>query len=148
MEFDLFGLSVKDLATWNMIIRSNSSCPVYTLRLLTRAPAAHALIAVTSTSKWHRRLGHPDRDVISRLSSNAAIHCSKLNLDTLCHACQLGHHTRLPFYTSSSRANTPFDLIHCDLWTSPVLSVSGYKYYLIVLYDFPLFVDFSSSIKI
>jgi hypothetical protein len=105
MEFDLFGLFVKDLATWNMIIRSNSSGPVYTLRLPTRAPTAHALIAVTSISKWHHRLGHPNYDVISRLSSNAAIHCSKLNLDTLCHACQLGHHTRPPFYTSSSRAN-------------------------------------------
>jgi hypothetical protein len=26
-----------------------------------------------------------------------------------------------------------FDLIHCDLWTSPILSVSGFKYYLVVL---------------
>ncbi|WVZ98476.1 hypothetical protein U9M48_043916 [Paspalum notatum var. saurae] len=29
-----------------------------------------------------------------------------------------------------------FDLVHCDLWTSPVLSVSGYKYYLVVVDDF------------
>jgi hypothetical protein len=79
MEFDLFGLSVKDLATQNVIIRSNSSGPVYTLRLPTRALAAHTLTAVTSSSTWHRRLGHPGRDVITRLSSTAAIHCSKLN---------------------------------------------------------------------
>ncbi|KAL8152123.1 hypothetical protein V2J09_021931 [Rumex salicifolius] len=30
----------------------------------------------------------------------------------------------------------PFDLIHCDLWTSPVMSVSGYKYYLVIIDDF------------
>ena len=29
-----------------------------------------------------------------------------------------------------------FDLVHCDLWTSPVLSLSGYKYYLVVVDDF------------
>jgi len=28
-----------------------------------------------------------------------------------------------------------FDLIHCDLWTSPVDGVSGYKYYLVILDD-------------
>jgi hypothetical protein len=29
-----------------------------------------------------------------------------------------------------------FDLLHIDLWTSPVVSVSGLKYYLIILDDF------------
>jgi hypothetical protein len=29
-----------------------------------------------------------------------------------------------------------FQLIHCDLWTSPLSSVSAYKYYLVVLDDF------------
>jgi histone deacetylase 1/2 len=36
---------------------------------------------------------------------------------------------------SNSRAAHPFDLIHCDLWTSPVVSLSGYKYYLVILDD-------------
>jgi len=42
---------------------------------------------------------------------------------------------RLPFSTSVSRASSNFELIHCDLWTSPILSVSGYKYYLVILDD-------------
>ena len=29
-----------------------------------------------------------------------------------------------------------FDLVHCDLWTSPVLSLSGDRYYLVVVDDF------------
>jgi hypothetical protein len=33
MEFDLFGLSVKDLTTENVIVRSNSTDPLYTMRL-------------------------------------------------------------------------------------------------------------------
>jgi hypothetical protein len=34
MEFDPFGLSVKDLTTKNVIVRSNSIGPLYTMRLL------------------------------------------------------------------------------------------------------------------
>jgi hypothetical protein len=42
----------------------------------------------------------------------------------------------LPFPSSSNRALQPFDLVYCDLWTSLVPSVSGYKYYLVILDDF------------
>jgi hypothetical protein len=33
-----------------------------------------------------------------------------------------------------------FDLVHCDLWTSFVLSLSGYKYHLVFLDDFSHFI--------
>jgi hypothetical protein len=51
------------------------------------------------------------------------------------HACQLGYHTRMPFTSSTSRIDNIFGLIHCDLWTSPVVSVSGHKYYLVIIDD-------------
>jgi hypothetical protein len=35
----------------------------------------------------------------------------------------------------------PFDLIHLDLWTSPVFSVSGSKYYLVILNDYTHYSD-------
>jgi hypothetical protein len=41
----------------------------------------------------------------------------------------------MPFASSMSRVDNIFDLIHCDLWTSMVVSVSGYKYYLLILDD-------------
>jgi hypothetical protein len=53
----------------------------------------------------------------------------------LCHACQLGRKVYLPFAQSTPCASKIFDLIHCDLWTSPIPSVTGYKYYLIILDD-------------
>jgi hypothetical protein len=62
---------------------------------------------------------------------------SRGHFEGLCHACQLGRQTRLPFTTS--RAERAFDLVHCDLWTSLVLGLSGYKYYLVILNDFPIF---------
>jgi hypothetical protein len=43
------------------------------------------------------------------------------------------------FSTSTSRVVQAFDLVHCDLWTSPVLSLSGYKYYLVIMDDYSHF---------
>jgi histone deacetylase 1/2 len=55
---------------------------------------------------------------------------------SFCDACHLGKISRLPFSTSHSRVASPFFLIHCDLWTSPIVSCSGYKYYLVILDDY------------
>jgi hypothetical protein len=98
------------------------------------AATPHALVTAAPTM-WHRRLGHPGPDALSSLSSSNFIQCIS-NKHEFCHACQLGKHTKLPFSSSSHRAEHPFDLIHLDLWTSPVVSLSGSKYYLVILDDF------------
>jgi len=129
VEFDPTRCSVKDLLSRNVIVRCNSSGPLYPLRL----PAAQSLVAATESSLWHRRLGHPGHEALSKLA--LSLPTCRHDTTTVCHACQLGRHVRLPFHLSTSRASNKFDLIHCDLWTSPVLSVSGYKYYLAILDD-------------
>ena len=133
VEFDNSGLTVKDLASRRPLLRCDSTGPLYTLRL----PSSAAALAVTpSSTTWHRRLGHPGRDVLAQLSRSANLSCTRPNAEHFCHACQLGRHVRLPFSSSSSHATHIFALVHCDLWTSPVPSISGYKYYLVVLDDF------------
>jgi hypothetical protein len=136
MEFDSFRLSVKDLSTRNVIVRSNSIGPLYTLRLPgSTTPSAgtmaafvatpHALAAIASTM-WHRHLGHLAPDVLSSLSRSFFIHCTSSKHD-FCHTCQLDKHTRLPFHSSSHRAEHPFDLIHlglCDRTTSKMRGLS------------------------
>jgi hypothetical protein len=138
MEFDLFGLSVKDLNSRNTILRCNSSGPLYTISLPTaRAPPATTHYALdASASLWHQRLGHPGPDVLAKLSSIVVVSCNKPKHVPICHACQLGRHTRLPFAQSMSCNTQCFDLVHCDLWTSPAISVSRFKYYLVILDDF------------
>ena len=54
----------------------------------------------------------------------------------MCSACRLGKHTRLPFQSSSSFSLFPFQTLHLDVWTSPVVSISGYQFYLVVLDDY------------
>jgi transposase InsO family protein len=140
IEFDPSGFSVKDLATRTPLACCDSSGPLYTLRPSTfGATSPSALVSTTSSTTWHRRLGHPGPDVMTKIPSSLDSSCSRGHFEGLCHACQLGRHTRLPFTTSYSRAEQAFDLVHCDLWTSPVLSLSGYKYYLVILDDFSHF---------
>ena len=45
----------------------------------------------------------------------------------------------LLFSDSRSFTSRPFELIHCDVWTSPVASVVGAQYYLVLLDDFTHF---------
>jgi hypothetical protein len=81
-------------------------------------------------------IGHPGLDALSKLLSSSAITCPRGRDDSLCHAYQLGRHVWLPFSSSPTRVIQPFDLVHYNLWTSPVPSVSGYKYYLVILDDY------------
>jgi hypothetical protein len=38
-----------------------------------------------------------------------------------------------------SSSKSSFELIHYDVWTSPIISISGFKYYLVLLDDFTHF---------
>jgi hypothetical protein len=126
---------VKDLQTRRVIARCNSTGELYLFCASASTSTTATLTAATpSTTLWHRHLRHVGHEALSKLISSNVISCNKRQ-DTHVHACQLGHHVRLPFRVSNTRAHRPFDLIHCDIWTSPVVSVSGYKYYLVILDD-------------
>jgi hypothetical protein len=46
----------------------------------------------------------------------------------------------MPSVSSASRADNNFDSIHCDLWTSSIVSISVCKYYLVIIDDCSHFV--------
>jgi hypothetical protein len=138
MEFDPFDLSVKDLSIRNIITRCDSLGSLYTMCLPSRSTPSSSIATptaiVASASTCHSRPGHLGIDTMSKLSNMSSVICSRHTHD-LCHACQLGHHTCMPFVSSASRVDNNFDLIHCDLWTSPIVNISGCKYYLVILDD-------------
>ncbi|GJZ97399.1 hypothetical protein Tco_0669852 [Tanacetum coccineum] len=53
--------------------------------------------------------------------------CNKEKPLVLCHACQLGKHVRLPIVSSNTSVTSRFDIIHSDVWTSLILSLSGFR---------------------
>nr|GEV87030.1 ribonuclease H-like domain-containing protein [Tanacetum cinerariifolium] len=100
---------------------------------VTQQPSSSTTFAWLSLSltTWHKHLGYPSEDVLRHLESSRSISCNKTKFSALCHACQLGKHTRLPFYSSESNVASVFDIIYSDLWTFPISSESGIKYYAI-----------------
>jgi hypothetical protein len=68
IEFDPFGVSVKDLRTRNTLLRCDSSGPLYTLHLPSSPSAPCALVATPSPTTWHRRLGHPGKAALQHLA--------------------------------------------------------------------------------
>ncbi|KAK4352811.1 hypothetical protein RND71_028329 [Anisodus tanguticus] len=96
-------------------------------------------LAAVSSSTWHNRLGHPGVPIFNFLRGNNFIACNG-KLAQNCVSCSLGKHIRLPFKSSTSVTFAPFDIIHADLWTSPIPSSLGHKYYLVLLDDFSHYV--------
>ncbi|GJX30642.1 ribonuclease H-like domain-containing protein [Tanacetum coccineum] len=129
VEFDSFGFSVKDFLTRRVLLRCDSTGDLYPVTKPSTIPQAF----LTSQYTWHQRLGHPGSEVLRRLMSSDSISCNKEKLPVLCHACQLGKHVKLPFVSSSSSVASSFDIVHSDLWTSPIPSLSGFQYYVLFL---------------
>ncbi|KAJ9568111.1 hypothetical protein OSB04_004077 [Centaurea solstitialis] len=139
VEFDPFGFTVKDLKTGSFLQRCDSDHhDLYPVLPPSPQSAVASANVVVSFDVWHRRLGHPGAAVFQFLLSRKFITCSSQN-SSLCHACQLGKHCRLPFSLSATKTSRVFELIHSDLWTSPVTSLSGFKYYVLFLDDYSHF---------
>uniref|UniRef100_A0A453KX44 Integrase catalytic domain-containing protein n=1 Tax=Aegilops tauschii subsp. strangulata TaxID=200361 RepID=A0A453KX44_AEGTS len=133
VEFYPCGFLVKDLRTRRVLMISVNNGDLYPFHGNTSTPPS--AFTVSTSDLWHRRLGHPGAHSLSTLANDFLSSCNK-SAHTPCNACQLGRQARLPFSSSFSKTFAPFDLIHCDLWTSPVVSFSGFQYYLVVLDDF------------
>nr|GEY45899.1 ribonuclease H-like domain-containing protein [Tanacetum cinerariifolium] len=93
-----------------------------------------------SQHKWHQRLGHPGGEVLCRIVSFNFISYNKEKSPVLCHACQLDKHARLPFVSSITVISSYFDIIHSDVWTSPIPILLGFKHDVLFLDHYSQFV--------
>ncbi|KAL6332044.1 hypothetical protein AAG906_020403 [Vitis piasezkii] len=102
---------------------------------------------------WHRRLGHPNSDVLRTLFNFGLLGnktCFSLDLSFDCTSCKLGKSKVLPFLHSTSRASLCFDIIHSDVWgITPIVSHAHYKYFVTFIDDliFSVFKCFLTLIK-
>nr|GEY31784.1 hybrid signal transduction histidine kinase M [Tanacetum cinerariifolium] len=103
-----------------VLMTSTSSSTKGDLYLVTKSSTLPAAFVSTSFTTWHQRVGHPEDEVLHSLSSRQFISCNKAKSTHVCHACQLGKHVTLPFHSSNYLVKQSFDIIHFDLWTSPI----------------------------
>jgi hypothetical protein len=106
------------------------------------------LAASANLETWHQRMGHLSYETVKAIDNAEPLSVYGLKLhglqkdDTPCHGCQLGKSHRLPFPTSSKRAENPLKIVHSDL-VGPFQtnSIQGNKY-------FATFIDDCSKIAV
>ncbi|GJT89065.1 ribonuclease H-like domain-containing protein [Tanacetum coccineum] len=123
--------------TRRVLLRCDSTGDLYSVTA--PSPIPHAFFASQHT--WHQRLGHPGGEVLRRLVFSHFISYHKEKPLVLCHACQLGKHMRLPFVSFNTVISSCFDIIHSNVWTSPIASLSGFKYYVLFLDHYSQFMS-------
>lgn len=93
---------------------------------------------------WHKRLGHPNSNVLHGLLKSGVLGNERFSslpfVQFDCDSCKLGKSKTLPFPIHISNATQPFDLIHSDVWgMSPVVSHANYKYFVTFIDDYSRF---------
>jgi len=137
---------VKDLKTHTLLLEGKSENGLYPLRfggkLLKSNKTFTALLGIKTTSlMWHFRLGHPSLEIVNRVVKDKHLPVSVFDFHNTaaCNSCQLGKSKKQPFHNSTRVSLHPLDLIHSDVWTSPITSISGFKYHVIFIDDFSRF---------
>jgi hypothetical protein len=137
---------VKDLWTKAILFKWRSENGLYPLRFernkFKGVKTLTAFLGIKRSSLvWHFRLGHPSFEVVHRviMEKQLTVTSFSFNKNSICISCQMGKSKKLPFYCSSHVSVSPLEIIHLDIWTSPVPSVSSFKYYVVFIDDFSRF---------
>jgi hypothetical protein len=75
----------------------------------------------------HCRLGHLSFDKICKAFPD--VMCGVDRNKLFCDACEFAKHTGTSYLSKGIRSVSPFVLVHSDVWTCPVVSTSGMKYF-------------------
>ena len=93
-------------------------------------------IARLSHETMHRRFAHPSEGVLRQFTTHT-LGCPEYDANASkspCSGCAKGKMTNRPFPATTRRATKPFEIIHSDLKSFPVLSYHRYQY-IITFYD-------------
>jgi hypothetical protein len=145
--FELTGSSftVKDTLTGTVLLQGPSENGLYPIPLhrisQNKLKGFAALLGVKTTDMvWHQRLGHPSIAVFQHLLSHQHLPLAgSVDKLRICESCQLGKSKQLPFCESSRQTFVPLELVHSDVWTSPIPSLTGCKFYVIFVDDYSRF---------
>ena len=136
---------MKDLRTGAILLTGNTKDGVY--EWPAAQPASSPILAFshvkTTSSNWHHRLGHPAFPILKHIMSSYQFDFSApLPKEFSCNACLSNKSRKLPFSISSLHSTNPLEIIFSDVWTSPILSQDGFKYYVIFVDHFTKYIWF------
>jgi len=100
---------------------------------------AHENIYLVDYDLMHRRLGHPSKDVMTHARRNVNGFPKSVTIPSqspVCPGCAQGKMPASAHPPSDTRATAPFERIHSDLKSFPVVSYHKYKYFVSFIDDF------------
>lgn len=112
---------------------------VYKLNIV-KSKQVLAAVVQTSSTTWHRRMGHINSNDLEKMKHGAVYGVSYQDKCCIskanCVVCCEGKQVRLPFPLSSSKASESLELVHTDL-CGPMehKSLSKSRYYLLLMDD-------------
>jgi len=100
--------------------------------------ASIATIYKVDYKTWHKRLGHPSKNVLKRAKELKDFTNNLVfpEHSPLCRGCAEGKMHSKSFPESDSWATKPFQLVHSDLKEFPIKSYLKYKYIITFLDDY------------
>ncbi|KAM1263553.1 hypothetical protein ACFX2G_029156 [Malus domestica] len=129
-----------DRSSGRMLFRGPVKEGFYPFHGLSSVSSSHTALLSTKASlkTWHHRLGHPSSAMFRKVFYKHCLdHIGDKSVSFFCSDCAIGKNHKLPFFSSTSSASTSLKLLHCDVWgPSPVLSVTGYRFYLLIVDEF------------
>jgi hypothetical protein len=134
---------VKDLQTRDILLQGGIKDGVYEWPVATSStPPILAFSAVKTTmSIWHQRLGHPASTILKHIMSVNHLNFSSQK-NFCCNACLSNKSHKLPFSVSTLLTTRPLQVVFSNVWTSPIISQDGYKYYVIFVDHFTKYIWF------
>ncbi|KAK2436266.1 bromodomain-containing protein [Trifolium repens] len=136
-------LSISQLSDQSIVFKSNRKGNVYKVNFSDLKEQQVLCLLTLSDEKWvwHKRLGHANWRLISKLSKDNLVRGLpkiKYHSDSLCGSCQKGKIVKSSFKNKNIVSSTrPLELLHIDLF-GPVstASINGKKYGLVIVDDY------------
>lgn len=148
VEFSESGCLVQDQQSGKMIIKGPKVGRLFLLQFplnpCSSLPFLTCNFAHVDHRVWHKRLGHPNFNVLNNLLNSGVLgnkeSSALADIEFDCNSCRLGKSKTLPFPTHTPNEVQPFDIIHSDVWgMAPVTSHANYKYFVTFIDDYSRF---------
>nr|BAM42649.1 Polyprotein [Arabidopsis thaliana] len=139
VEFFPASFQVKDLNTGVPLLQGKTKDELYEWPIASsQAVSMFASPCSKAThSSWHSRLGHPSLAILNSVISNHSLPVLNPSHKLLsCSDCFINKSHKVPFSNSTITSSKPLEYIYSDVWSSPILSIDNYRYYVIFVDHF------------
>ena len=130
---------MKDLSTGVKLLQGQTKNELYEWPVESQSITGFSASSTPKTdlSSWHSRLGHPSLPILKAVVSQFSLPIShSLQKQFSCSDCFINKSHKLPFFTNTIVSHQPLEYVYFDVWTSPMVSVDNFKYYLVLVDHF------------